>query len=187
MASAQTHHTTRWSPAAMVSYLYIRLDAIALTLECLSPEARSFLEPLSEVVRSGVNVLVWAGDLDWICNWYGSQLVVNSINYTDSAAFRSAKLQEYTVNGKSHGQFKTAGNLNFLRVYEAGHEVPYYRKFLASAPKISRRIGKTRRRNRLTMCPDRTRCCATSFHADYARQSTFVNLTQILWHGESTR
>lgn len=97
-------------------------------LEIPATEARSFLEPLSEVVRSGVNVLVWAGDLDWICNWYGSQLVVNSINYTDSATFQSAKLAEYTVNGKSHGQFKTAGNLNFLRVYEAGHEVPYYRK-----------------------------------------------------------
>lgn len=54
--------------------------------------------------------------------------MVNSINYTDSAAFQSAKLAEYTVSGTSHGQFKTAGNLNFLRVYEAGHEVPYYRK-----------------------------------------------------------
>lgn len=26
-------------------------------------EGRSFLEPLAEVVQSGVNVLVWAGDL----------------------------------------------------------------------------------------------------------------------------
>lgn len=26
-------------------------------------EGRSFLDPLSEVVQSGVNVLVWAGDL----------------------------------------------------------------------------------------------------------------------------
>lgn len=32
-------------------------------LPFLSIESRSFLEPLSEVVRSGVNVLVWAGDL----------------------------------------------------------------------------------------------------------------------------
>lgn len=54
---------------------------------------------------------------------------MNSINYTDSAAFQSAKLAEYTVSGKSAGQFKTAGKLNFLRVYEAGHEVPYYRKY----------------------------------------------------------
>lgn len=55
--------------------------------------------------------------------------MVNSINYTESATFKSAELAEYTVDGESYGQFKTAGNLNFLRVYNAGHEVPYYRKF----------------------------------------------------------
>lgn len=71
---------------------------------------------------------------DWICNWYGSQLVVNSINYTDSAKFQSTALSEYEVDGKSYGQFKTAGNLNFLRVYEAGHEVPYYRESLRPFP-----------------------------------------------------
>lgn len=32
------------------------------------------------------------------------------------------------LNGTSYGQFKTAGNLNWWRVYAAGHEVPYYRK-----------------------------------------------------------
>lgn len=71
----------------------------------------------------------WCDITDWICNWYGSQLVVNSINYTDSATFKSKELSEYTVDGESRGQFKTVGNLNFLRVYEAGHEVPYYREF----------------------------------------------------------
>ncbi|PSR99103.1 carboxypeptidase-like protein S1 [Coniella lustricola] len=94
-------------------------------------EARSFLEPLAEVVQSGVNVLIWAGDLDWICNWYGSQLVVNNLNYSDAAEFQAKALEEYTVDGVSGGQFKTAGNLNFLRVYEAGHEVPYYQPVVA--------------------------------------------------------
>ncbi|KAJ4413605.1 hypothetical protein N0V82_008427 [Gnomoniopsis sp. IMI 355080] len=94
-------------------------------------EARSFLEPLAEVVQSGINVLIWAGDLDWICNWYGSQLVVNNLNYTDSAEFQSTALAEYTVDGTSFGQFKSVGNLNFLRVYEAGHEVPYYQPEVA--------------------------------------------------------
>jgi hypothetical protein len=58
--------------------------------------------------------------------------VVNSINYTDSAKFQSTELSEYTVDGESRGQFKSVGNLNFLRVYEAGHEVPYYRKCIPS-------------------------------------------------------
>lgn len=47
----------------------IRHDAVFVSctvdanLKYSHTEARSFLEPLSEVVRSGVNVLVWAGDL----------------------------------------------------------------------------------------------------------------------------
>lgn len=68
---------------------------------------------------------------DWICNWYGSQLVVNNLNYTDAAEFQATELAEYTVSGTSAGQFKTVGNLNFLRVYEAGHEVPYYQPEVA--------------------------------------------------------
>lgn len=67
---------------------------------------------------------------DWICNWYGSQLVVNNLNYTDAAEFQATELADYTVNGVTGGQFKQVGNLNFLRVYEAGHEIPYYRKFI---------------------------------------------------------
>lgn len=124
-------------------------------------EARSFLDPLAEVVQAGINVMIWAGDLgedltplfvwpfqaflqhsqgacllvsqltclDWICNWYGSQLVVNNLNYSDSTEFQATALEEYTVDGVSYGQYKSVGNLNFLRVYEAGHEVPYYREF----------------------------------------------------------
>lgn len=65
---------------------------------------------------------------DWICNWYGSQLVVNNLDYSDSAEFQTTALEEYTVDGVSYGQYKAVGNLNFLRVYEAGHEVPYYRE-----------------------------------------------------------
>lgn len=117
-------------------------------------ESRSFLAPLSDVVKSGINVLIWAGDADWICNWIGSQLVVNSVTYDDSAAFQAKALSEYTVSGTSFGQFKTEGNFNFMRVYEvrfnpsslkfdllyptwltlvpqAGHEVPYYQPVAA--------------------------------------------------------
>ncbi|KKY29980.1 putative carboxypeptidase s1 [Diaporthe ampelina] len=108
-------------PETYVDYLQSKSVMTAIGAQTTYGECPD--TPYDKMVGSGD---VWAGDLDWICNWYGSQLVVNSINYTDSAAFQSAKLAEYTVGGKSHGQFKTAGNLNFLRVYEAGHEVPYY-------------------------------------------------------------
>lgn len=68
------------------------------------------------------------GDADWICNWFGNLAAANAITYSNSAAFNAAAVQNYTVNGVSGGTYKTAGNLSWLRVFGAGHEVPYYRE-----------------------------------------------------------
>ncbi|KAF2190085.1 putative carboxypeptidase S1 [Zopfia rhizophila CBS 207.26] len=92
---------------------------------------RSFLSQLSEVVSSGITTLIWAGDADWICNWFGVYDVANAIKYSGQSAFASKALTSYTVNGKQGGTFKTEGNLSFLRVFEAGHEVMYYQPELS--------------------------------------------------------
>lgn len=63
-----------------------------------------------------------------ICNWFGVLDVANAVTYSGQSAFKSKALAPYTVNGKEGGQFKTEGNLSFLRVYGAGHEIMYYRK-----------------------------------------------------------
>lgn len=65
----------------------------------------------------------------WICNWFGSLDVANSIQFSSQSTFASKALAPYTVNGAQGGTFKTVSNLSFLRVFEAGHEVPYYREF----------------------------------------------------------
>lgn len=77
-------------------------------------------------MQSGIQVLVWAGDADFICNWQGGYDVANSVDYDSSSAFASKDLAPYTVNGKQAGTFKSEGNFSFLRVFGAGHEVPYY-------------------------------------------------------------
>ena len=82
------------------------------------------------MVQSGINVLVWAGDADWICNWLGNYEVANAVDFPGSAQFSAMDLAPYTVNGVEKGQFKTVDNFSFLKVYGAGHEVPYYREFL---------------------------------------------------------
>ena len=89
--------------------------------------SRSTLSELSSVVASGsVTTLIWAGDADFICNWYGSLSSANSIQYSGQKTFSAAGLQSYKVNSKEVGTYKTQGKLSFLRVYGAGHEVPYY-------------------------------------------------------------
>ena len=62
---------------------------------------------------------------------------MNQVTYSSQTAFRSKALAPYKVNGKEGGQFKSEGVLSFLRVYDAGHEVPYYRKLVT-------RLGKFR-------------------------------------------
>lgn len=54
--------------------------------------------------------------------------MANALDYPSHDEFAAKDLEAYTVNGTELGQFKTVDNLSFLRVYEAGHEVPYYRK-----------------------------------------------------------
>lgn len=72
-------------------------------------------------------MLVWAGDADWICNWLGNEAVAEQVSFKGQEDFRGKELKPYTVNGVQRGTFKTADNFSFLRIFEAGHEVPYYR------------------------------------------------------------
>lgn len=89
-------------------------------------DARSFLSQLSDVVQSGVQTVVWAGDADFICNWFGNLAAANAVTYAGASAFNAAALKSYTVAGAAAGTFKNINNFSFLRVFGAGHEVPYY-------------------------------------------------------------
>lgn len=110
--------------------------SFCLYFGCLDPgsdkvDPRSFLSTLSSVVQSGIHVLVWAGDADWICNWLGNYRVANAVNFSGQAQFSAKALAPYTVNGTAKGMFKNVDNFSFLQVYGAGHEVPYYREYLS--------------------------------------------------------
>ncbi|KAI9755376.1 MAG: hypothetical protein M4579_004305 [Chaenotheca gracillima] len=94
-------------------------------------DARSFLGALGDVVKSGVTTLIWAGDADWICNWFGGQAAAEAVVYSGQSSFKSKALTSYTVAGTAAGTFKNVGALSFLRVFGAGHEVPFYQPQLA--------------------------------------------------------
>ncbi|KAL9013022.1 MAG: hypothetical protein Q9173_002247 [Seirophora scorigena] len=87
---------------------------------------RSFLSQLSDVVQKGIQTVVWAGDADWICNWIGNQATAEAVVYSGQSEFKNATLAPYHVGGKQAGTFKAVGKLSFARIFEAGHEVPYY-------------------------------------------------------------
>jgi len=90
------------------------------------------------LVTDNLTVVMYAGDADYNCNWLGGQAVANTINAT---GFSNAGYVNITTSdGIVHGQAKQAGAFTYVRIYESGHEVPFYQP-LASLEMFERAIG----------------------------------------------
>ncbi|KAK0276324.1 hypothetical protein LTR35_010649 [Friedmanniomyces endolithicus] len=87
---------------------------------------RSLIADLEVILDAGVRVALYYGDADYICNWLGGQAVSEALNYTHAAQFRAALYSPFIVDGEEYGEVRQYGNFSFLRVYESGHEVPFY-------------------------------------------------------------
>ncbi|KAL7747154.1 hypothetical protein RI367_007514 [Sorochytrium milnesiophthora] len=73
-----------------------------------------------------IPVLLYNGDKDIICNWIGAQNTLAHVTWKGHTGFVADKFAPYKVNGKQVGEYKRERGLTFLRVYDAGHMVPYY-------------------------------------------------------------
>ncbi|KAJ7803441.1 serine carboxypeptidase [Mycena olivaceomarginata] len=88
---------------------------------------RSSLSHLEVVINSGVRVMIYDGDADYICNFMGVEAMIGKLNTNFSVKFNEQEFAPYLVNGQLAGQFKTAGTFSYVRVYSSGHEVPAYK------------------------------------------------------------
>ncbi|KAF2443671.1 peptidase S10, serine carboxypeptidase [Karstenula rhodostoma CBS 690.94] len=84
------------------------------------------IDDLQAVLAYGVRVALIYGDADYICNWFGGEAVSLAVNYTHAEAFRASGYVPFLVDGVEYGETREYGNFSFTRVYEAGHEIPYY-------------------------------------------------------------
>lgn len=84
-----------------------------------------FRDAIIEVLDSGLPVLIYAGDKDFICNWLGNQGWTNRLEWKGSAGFSAAPVQKWH-NGKTHaGDVKNYDKFTFLRIFDGGHMVPF--------------------------------------------------------------
>lgn len=93
----------------------------------------NFIDDLEHILNQGVRVSLIYGDADYICNWFGGEAVSKQINYTYTKQFNAAGYAPMTVDGVEYGETREYGNFSFTRLYEAGHEVPYYQPLAALA------------------------------------------------------
>ncbi|RDL39293.1 uncharacterized protein BP5553_03633 [Venustampulla echinocandica] len=96
------------------------------------------IEALRKLVAQGVNVVLFAGDADYNCNWLGNEVVAGKVQ---APGFENAGYINITTSDSIvHGQVKQAGHFSFSRIYESGHEVPFYQP-LAALELFQRAIG----------------------------------------------
>jgi hypothetical protein len=88
------------------------------------------LRDLAYLLSQGIRVSLIYGDADYICNWFGGEAVANALaskipGY--ALAYNNAGYAGVVVNATYvGGAVRQYGNLSFVRVYDAGHQVPSY-------------------------------------------------------------
>ncbi|KAL7524870.1 hypothetical protein ACHAXR_003494 [Thalassiosira sp. AJA248-18] len=80
----------------------------------------NFAPYISELLGE-IPVLIYAGDLDYICNFMGNRAVVLKLEWDHGDDFRSSDDHDWNGGG---GLVRSSNGLTFLQVYDAGHMVP---------------------------------------------------------------
>lgn len=93
---------------------------------------KNYHQLIPPMLASGIEVLIYAGDQDFICNWLGNEKWVQALDWTHKTEFNAAAKKPYIIrgkevgrmDGKEVGELQSFSNLHFLRVAQAGHMVP---------------------------------------------------------------
>jgi cathepsin A (carboxypeptidase C) len=105
--------TRGWAECDMLVHTFLLGDWI-----------NSFSENVSDLLEAGMDVLVYSGDKDFICNWRGGEAWTHEADWSGHEAFDNADYNDWMVDGEAAGALKFYENLRFLRVFDAGHMVP---------------------------------------------------------------
>ncbi|KAL2937224.1 Serine carboxypeptidase-like 49 [Bienertia sinuspersici] len=79
---------------------------------------------IPDLLEDGIQLLVYAGEYDLICNWLGNSRWVHSMNWSGQKDFATSPDVPFEVDGSEAGILKSYGPLSFLKVHDAGHMVP---------------------------------------------------------------
>ncbi|KAJ2851022.1 hypothetical protein IWW36_001449 [Coemansia brasiliensis] len=86
---------------------------------------KPYVREIPPLLEAGIRVLIYAGDADFICNWYGNKAWSEALEWSGKESFAGLADQSWLVDGKAAGEARSFKNFSFLRVFGAGHMVPY--------------------------------------------------------------
>lgn len=80
----------------------------------------------TDLLEAGVPQLYYAGDLDFSCNWVGNENWTRKLPWSGHKQFAETPLTPWVLsNGSVAGEKRNYNHFTFLRLYGAGHMVPY--------------------------------------------------------------
>merc|ERR1712039_606324 len=85
---------------------------------------KNYHQLIPPMLAAGIEVLIYAGDQDFICNWLGNEKWTLALDWPHKDQFNAAGKTPFVMTGKEVGELRSVENFHFLRVYQAGHMVP---------------------------------------------------------------
>jgi cathepsin A (carboxypeptidase C) len=91
---------------------------------------KDFNWTIPQLLENDIRVLIYAGDMDFICNWIGNKNWTTALQWSKQAEFAAAKDEPFVVNSAPAAEVRSVGSrstgilFSFMRVFGAGHMVP---------------------------------------------------------------
>ncbi|KAJ5740963.1 hypothetical protein N7493_000835 [Penicillium malachiteum] len=138
-----------WPPDLTFMEPYLRRDDVVKALninpakmtgwqECSGGVSKAFTAKNSQaagklipgLIESGVEVLLFSGDKDLICNHIGTETYIHSLKWKGATGFETAPgvwapRHDWTFEGEPAGIYQHARNLTYVLFYNASHMVPF--------------------------------------------------------------
>ena len=91
---------------------------------------RNFQQLIPDLLKSNIRVLIYSGDMDFICNWLGNKAWTLELPWSGQTSFAATHDKPWYVDEVEAGMFRTVSNakvnmlFNFVQIHGAGHMVP---------------------------------------------------------------
>lgn len=92
--------------------------------------SRPAVQLLPGLLESGINVLLFSGAKDWICNHIGTETMIHNMKWKGGTGFETspgvwAPRHDWTFEGEPAGIYQYARNLTYVLFYNSSHMVPF--------------------------------------------------------------
>jgi cathepsin A (carboxypeptidase C) len=97
---------------------------VTLAFQTAGDYMKNFHTLLPPMMADGIEVLIYAGDCDYICNWLGNKAWTQTLEWDHKDDWNAAADKEWHFGGKTVAKHRNTDHFHFLQVFEAGHMVP---------------------------------------------------------------